>query len=197
MKLSDIASVKPGYPFRGKIEELKDSNVCVVQMKDVSPYGDINWSSCTPTALPGKKSPPSLGIGDILVAARGSHNYAVEIAEEGFPYNTELHAAPQFYVLKIKPPNVDPSFLTWQLNQAPCQRYLQKNAEGTLTKSIRRNILENTPIAVPEMAIQTAISNLARTIKQEQQVMIEILDKNQTLMDAIAGDLLNKAQRTA
>ena len=170
----------------------------VVQMRDVSPHGRINWSSCIQTSFPGRKFPNILSFGDILVAARGSHNYAVEIVEEDdFPYETEIVVAPQFYVLSPKDGAINTSFLTWQLNQAPCQRYFQQNAEGTLTKSIRRNVLENTPIVVPDMAIQTAIANLARTIKQEQQVMSEILDKNQTLMDAIAGDLLNKAQRTA
>ena len=198
MQLSEIARIYPGHPFRGKIEEFEDSGVLVVQMRDVSPQGRINWSSCIQTALPGRKSPKYLSVGDILVAARGSHNYAVEVVEEDdFPYETEIVVAPQFYVLSPKYGAINTSFLSWQLNQAHCQRYFQQNAEGTLTKSIRRNILESTPIAVPDMAIQTAIANLARAIRQEQQVMSEILDKNQTLMDAIGGDLLNKAQRTA
>jgi len=82
VQLSEIARIYPGHPFRGKIEEFEDSGVLVVQMRDVSPQGRINWSSCIQTALPGRKSPKYLSVGDILVAARGSHNYAVEVVEE-------------------------------------------------------------------------------------------------------------------
>jgi hypothetical protein len=79
VKLKQLASINAGYPFRGKIPEVAGSSVVVVQMKDASPADGIRWSSCLETRLTGKRQPDYLSPGDILVAARGNHNYAVSV----------------------------------------------------------------------------------------------------------------------
>lgn len=61
-----------------KIPEVPPA-VVAVQMKDVSLTEGIRWSDCFETELTGKREPDYLTTGDILVAARGSHNYAVQV----------------------------------------------------------------------------------------------------------------------
>ncbi|SDY75260.1 restriction endonuclease subunit S [Nitrosomonas sp. Nm33] len=190
VRLKQIATVSSGYPFRGKISEVADSNVVVVQMKDVSLQEGIHWASCLTTELTGKRAPGWLQPGDILVAARGSHNYAIPVDESLLRAGTEAVAAPHFFVVSIMHKTVLPQYLAWLLNQNPCQRYFEQNAEGTLTKSIRRSVLENAPVAVPPLAKQQAIINLANAIKQERQIMEQLLRNHEHLLNTIARDLL-------
>lgn len=79
MKLKQIATINAGYPFRGKLPEVPGSAVVAVQMKDVSLTEGIRWSDCLETELTGKRKPDYLTTGNILVAARGSNNYAVQV----------------------------------------------------------------------------------------------------------------------
>src|SRR5690625_6195254 len=77
--MNKLAKIIAGYPYRGKILEVPGSAVVAVQMKDVSLTEGIRWSGCLETELTGKREPDYLTTGDILVAARGSHNYAVQV----------------------------------------------------------------------------------------------------------------------
>lgn len=61
--------------------------------------------------------------------------------------------------------------MVWLLNQVPVQRYFEQNAEGTLTKSIRRSVLEETPVVVPPLVKQQAIIAMASTLGEEQRLI--------------------------
>lgn len=160
-------------------------------MKDISLNEGVNWLGCVRTALSGKREPDWLSSGDILVAARGSRNYAVLVDDGMTRLGLGAVAAPHFFVVCIKTPGVLPEYLVWLLNQTPCQRYLEQNAEGTLTKSIRRTVLEDTPVAVPPLAEQKAIVEFVKKITEEQRVISQLLANGERLMNAIAIDLLN------
>lgn len=197
MQLKQIATLNAGYPFRGKIPEVAGSNIVAVQMKDVSPTEGIHWNSCVTTQLSGKRNPGWLQPGDILVAARGNHNYTVEVDESLLQTGFQAVAAPHFFVVNLKYQDVLPDYLTWFLNQAPCQRYFEQNAEGSLAKSIRRSVLENVPIVVPPLSKQRAIIQLARTLTREQQLLEQLQRNGDRLMNAIANDLLNDKEVAA
>lgn len=192
MKLSEVSNVIVGHPFRGKIPEVKGSGVRAVQMRDISLFSGVDWSSCTETAITGKREPDWLLPGDLLFAARGSHNYAVLVDQ--IPQEIRAVAAPHFYLLRCKQPDLLPEYLAWFLNQKPSQRYFQREAEGSLTKSIRRKVLEHTPVAVPSLERQRGIIRLAETLKQEQQIIKQLISNGEIMMNAIANDLLAGSQ---
>ncbi|HEX4500708.1 MAG TPA: restriction endonuclease subunit S [Scandinavium sp.] len=185
--LKELANINAGYPFRGKVPEASAGEIVVVQMKDISPQGDIQWQSCIRTELENKREPDGLCPGDILVAARGNRNYAVLVDENG-PKSTAL-AAPHFYVARIKRQDVLPEFVVWWLNQGQSQRYFEQSAEGTLTKSIRRTVLEEVPVALPDLATQKSIVALARTIAKERQTAEQLIANGERILAAVASDL--------
>ncbi|HBO37786.1 MAG TPA: restriction endonuclease subunit S [Pasteurellaceae bacterium] len=189
MKLKQIATINAGYPFRGKIPEVISSAVVAVQMKDVSLTEGIYWSDCLETELDGKREHGYLTVGDILVAARGSRNYAVQIDQTLDSIGKQAVAAPHFFVIRLKSKDILPEFMAWLLNQAPTQRYFAQNAEGTLTKSIRRSILEDTPVVVPTIAKQQAIIAMANTLTKEQRLIQKLINNGERIMGAIARDL--------
>jgi len=191
VKLKQLASINAGYPFRGKIPEVAGSSVVVVQMKDASPADGIRWSSCLETRLTGKRQPDYLSPGDILVAARGNHNYAVSVDHTLVTTGKQAVAAPHFFVISLKTKDVLPEFMVWLFNQGPVQRYFEQNAEGTLTKSIRRSVLEDAPVVIPPLAKQRAILGMAKTLAEEQKLVQTLINNGERMMATIAKDLFN------
>jgi restriction endonuclease S subunit len=194
LKLINAVILSSGHPFRGKIPEKPGSGIYAVQMKDVSPEDGICWDSVIETELSGKKQPNWLASGDVLFVARGSYNYAVLIEEA----NKQAICAPHFYILRITTPSLIPAFLVWQLNQRPLQKYFDSAAEGSLTKSIRRSILEQTEITVPPLETQNKILGLHKAILQEKKLYTELIKNADKLMHTLASDLMaGKTLQTA
>lgn len=189
MKLKQIATINAGYPFRGKLPEVLGSAVVAVQMKDVSLTEGILWSDCLETELTGKREPDYLTTGNILVAARGNHNYAIQVDKLLATTGKQAVAAPHFFVVSLKKKDILPEFMVWLLNQVPVQRYFEQNAEGTLTKSIRRSVLEETPVVVPPLVKQQAIIAMASTLGEEQRLIKRLVNNGERMMGAIANDL--------
>lgn len=189
-QLKDITQINAGYPFRGKIPEVSHSAIVVVQMKDASVRDGIQWHECLRTELLGKKQPEWLSCSDILVAARGNHYYAVQVGE--VMAGVQAVAAPHFFVVRLTRYDIVlPEYLTWLLNQNPCQKYLEQNSEGSAGKSIRRSVLEQTPIAVPPIAKQKVIIEMVHALQHEQKIIEQLLVNGEQMMTAIATDLLN------
>lgn len=182
MRLADIATLTAGYPFRGAIPEVPGEGVQAVQMKNVSPDEGVDWAGLTETRLPGKRRPDWLRAGDVLFAARGNHNYAVAL--DNPPPHTVC--APHFFLIRLKRRDVLPEFLAWQLNRLPLQRYFAREAEGTLTKSLRRAVVEAAPVAVPDLAEQGRIVALQGAFSRQRQVQLALLANAEVAMDAIA-----------
>lgn len=169
---------------------MQDTNTFVIQMKDVTYARGISWDTCTQTEVAGKREPDWLVPGSILFVARGSHNYAVLVDDR--IAGRKVVAAPHFYLIKMDNKKVLPEFLVWWLNQAPCQRYFEQQAEGSVTKSIRRGLLEQAPLALPPLERQRIIVGLANKLRQEQQVINRIAANGEMMMHAIASDLLGE-----
>lgn len=188
VNLNQIATISAGHPFRGKIPEVDSGSLAVVQMRDTTPEAGVDWSMCLRTEPTSKKEPDWLQTGDILVAARGNQNYAVlvDISDAPFP----AVAAPHFYVVRLHSEALSPEFLAWQLNQPPCQHYFELHAEGSAAKSIRRQVLEETPIGIPSLARQAAIMNMAHSLREERHLMQRLQRNGEQMMHAIAASLL-------
>lgn len=191
MKLTDLVDISLGHPFRGKVNESPGSPVLAVQMKDASAKSGVDWSKCKPVALEGKKTPDWLKIGDILLATRGSSNYAV-LVDSAPPEGLSAVATPHFYVLRAKQASILPAYLHWWLNQRPCQRHFEVHAEGTHTKSIRRAVLEQVPLVVPSLKEQQVVTQLSASINRQNTLLKKQLANNLALQTVIAGDLLTK-----
>lgn len=192
MTLNQIATIKPGYPFRGKIATQQGGNAIVVQMRDVSIHSGINWQTCVPTQLTGKRQPDLLHRKDILFIARGNRNHAVLVGPTLENRSMPVVVTPHFYVISLHNSNIIPEFLVWYLNQQPCQTYFQQNAEGSNTKNIRRRLLEETPIILPPLVKQQNVVNIAHTHRQQQVVANQLLQNGQQLQTAIAMQLVKQ-----
>ncbi|WP_252177177.1 restriction endonuclease subunit S [Endozoicomonas sp. 4G] len=161
----------------------------VIQIRNLLPdTGGINWPALAHTELTGRKKPDWLTEGDILFVMRGQNNIAVCL------HNTpeQTVCSPHFFHLRVKKTDqLLPEFLAWQINQQPCQRYLQKGREGSVQSSVRRGVLEAMEISVPPMALQKKVMAMVEAAHQERQVLKRMIDNRERQLNQIANNILN------
>lgn len=191
--LASLVSIKAGYPMRGRIEQVKGTGVHAVRLKDVSLQGGIDWDACIETELKGRNTPQWLEPNDVLFAAHGSHNTATFIKDSFKDRSFKAVATPMFFVLRVlegaSRSKVLPEYLAWFINAAPSQRYFEKNAEGSRTKSVRRQVLEGLEIAMPAKEQQQKIIALAKNLNEQQTYLQQLVECNEKTLNAIAQDL--------
>lgn len=187
--LSDLADIHLGHPFRGTIAEHDHGDVNVIQVRDTDPSGEINPHSMIKTQLSTKKQPDWLQMGDLLFVAKGAKHYSVIVDH---PLDRTL-CSPHFFVVRVKPEFkavILPEFLCWQLNQRPSQRYFKASAEGSLYLSIRKQVLEEVPIKVLSLELQTQLVAMHRCSIKEQKVLQTLIENRQKQLKAIALQVL-------
>lgn len=190
LNIGSVVDVKPGYPFRGSIEESTEGNTLAVQMKDVDPEHGVNWSGVIRTSLVGRKHPEWLKAGDVLFVSKGARFYAVCLDE---PPSAAV-CSPHFFLLQVLPrAELLPAFLAWQINQPPFQRQLQQAAEGSSQLSIRRPVLEALTLSVPSLADQQRIVALADLARRERQTHHQLIHNREQQLQALAEGLAQAA----
>ena len=165
---------------------MEPGDVAVIQMRNLE--GDsIDWPSLIRVALPTKRSPGFLASGDVIFTTRGRRNFA--LALEDVPGPTVC--SPHFFVLQSREPDrLLPAFLAWQINQKPAQEYLQQAATGSHILNITRGAIESLPLALPPVAVQRAILELAGTAQRERDLFNALIDNRQQQINAIATRIL-------
>jgi len=185
-RLSEIAEIRAGHPFRGSVPEDVNGRVAVVQIKDVDWAGNINWEGLTKTRLEGRKEPDWIKNGDILFVARGTKIVAAYVDDlSGFCVCSQY-----FYLLRIKSEGALPEFVAWQINQQPAQNYLVKSAEGTAQVSVRRSMLEELSIVIPALEQQHTIISLAKSVLRERELLESLILNRERELRIIAKKLL-------
>jgi len=187
--LRDIADIVSGYPFRGSISESCASDIVVVQPKNVSSEYGIDYKNCLRTELPGKKSPDFLDSTDVIINARSEPFHSANVGNGFEIIKVKAVSAPYFFVIKLKVKDILPEYLSWYINQYPVQTYFQKNSEGSMHKSLRREILENCPIAYPELEKQSQIIALSENFKQQRVIYETLIQQSKLLEKQIAKNL--------
>jgi len=181
MKLKEMAEIHAGYPFRGRIQELKKGAIGVVQMRNINLGGGIAWGNLVRTEIKGRRQHDLLAADDILFAAKGTQNYAYHIQQ----VPDQCVASPHFYQIRvIDKQKILPEFLAWQINQRTAKAYFTKSAEGSTTLSIRRSVLEDLIIQVPPVETQAQAIRLYRCFVKERDLTNKLMENRQKQITA-------------
>lgn len=194
IRLSDIADIHAGYPFRGTIAHDKNASVQVVQPKDISDLGELHLENLVKTELKGKKLPMWLQHGDILFIAKGIRTYATYVPEE----IKDVICSPSLFQIRIQPSlrnSINPIFLAWQLNQKPIQQYFRQTAEGSAQTNIRKPVLANVELEVPVLEKQNIIAKLYEASIKENALLHKLINNRQQQLNAIATDLIKNSEQ--
>ena len=160
-----------GYSFRGKIKHVHNGGVRVIQLKDFeNNYTSIGGDSYLIDSDK-IKSKYYLELDDVLFIAKGTNNFAVVF--KGLD-DIPTIASSALFVLKVNKDLANPDFIAWYINQSKVQNYFKTNEAGTYNTSINKTTLEETPIALPSLEVQTKIATIAKLSNQEQSLSNKI-----------------------
>jgi len=187
VQLSHFAEVTTGHGFRRRITAQPGGGCYVIQMKDVTPALTIDWHSVTETAVQGRR-PNYLIKGDILVAGRGNHNYAVLIE----PIERPLVAAPYFFVVRNhRPDMVLPAYIAWLLNAGPAQAWFKQSALGAKSKHLRINTVKQAPVFSLPLHDQHRLLAIDSNLFALQQHYQHLMALDNTLRKHLATQLFS------
>ena len=174
-----------GYSFRGKIRQISNGEIRVIQLKDfINDYTAIG-NECYLISADKIKPKYHLENGDILFIAKGTNNYALVFNSID---NIPTIASSALFVIKVNKKVADPHYLAWYINQNPVQNYLKTNETGTYVTSINKATVEHIPIKLPSLDLQKQIARLAKLHIKEKQLTAKITNLKESL---ITNQLLN------
>lgn len=161
-----------GYSFRGKIKHLHNGDIRVIQLKDFKDNYTSISRDCYFIDSDKIKHKYHLELNDILFIAKGTNNYA--FVYKGID-DTPTIASSALFVLKINKDLANPDFVAWYMNQSKVQNYFKTNEAGTYHTSINKTTLEEAPIALPSLAVQSKIAKIANLHNQELALSTKII----------------------
>lgn len=168
-----------GYPFRSRLEHDAGGAVAVLQMKDISDQGTLDFAGAVRLNLPEAGARHQIKAGDLVFRSRGRTNSAALV--EAAPEPAVL-AAP---MLLIRPVDAAPAYLAWYINLPAVQASLAARAEGTSVRMISKAALEALEIPIPSLRQQELIVEVARLAESEQDLMQQIATKRKRVADAV------------
>ena len=183
--LAEVADIAAGHPLRSGVDEFPAGDTGVIQMRNVDPEAGVDWASVSRIELPPARRIEFLTAGELIFSTRGARTYAVALEAAPFP----AVCSPHFFVLRVRGAELDPRFLAWQINQAPAQEYLQREATGSHILNIRREVVERLEIVIPSRARQAAIVALADDAAREKRLLSALIENRQQQMNALAAGL--------
>jgi restriction endonuclease S subunit len=176
--LGEIAKIRAGFPFRGRVEPDVAGHHRVVQIKDVSDDGHVSFNGLLRTEVEGIKGEHFVRAGDVLFISRGTRRQAAAVnIDPG-----DVIASGQFFIIG-RSPEVMPEFLAWYINRRPAQEYLTENAAGSNVQIITRPVLERLPIELPPLETQRRIVDVYKLSLEEQRLLTAIAERRARLVE--------------
>ncbi|WP_038249116.1 restriction endonuclease subunit S [Ghiorsea bivora] len=195
VKLIDIATVYTGEPIRNKISPNEHGDVKIVQMKDISDDGELDWNGVIRMQFTNREKRQGktkyLQNNDVLFKARGKHNYAADVQQ----CSEDTIISPHLFLIRPHDTNkIISGFLAWQINQLTAQQYFHTEAEGSRTIGIRKPVLENLEIKLPHMDKQKQVLTAYKLWLEQKKVLQTMTAQHEVYKDAIARHFLDDAK---
>lgn len=187
VKLTEIAVIRTGYPFRAKVERDPKGTIAVIQMKDIDAYNRLDLSDVYKVRIKDLNQQYLLQRNDILFRSRGVSNTAALVTEA---MKSSLASAP-LMVIRIKSRKVEPAYVAWYLNHPYGQHQISRLSEGTSLLMVNKLALEQLEIDLPPLDTQTTIAEIAALDQREQQIMDQLTQKRRAYIGAV---LMQQAQ---
>lgn len=180
-----MGEVRAGYQFRGKVTAREDSNVSVIQIKDVDEHYFIHTSRLLKVRVD-RPEGYLVQENDILFLSRGSRHYAAVLTTAVM--NTI--ATGYFFILRPKTSVIEPRFLAWSINQPDFQEALRPFIRGTNIPIVSKTDFQGMIINVPPLLVQNRIMEIQTLLGREKQLSAAIQAKRQQLAQAISHQLI-------
>lgn len=188
--IRNIAEVRTGYTFRKASSPVSTGGLFGLQIGNIKESDIVDLSKLDAIEWQGKEAPPILKPGDVVLAAKGSHNKAAI-----FP-DTQAPVVPsnQFLILSMKAEApISAEFLCWYLNFHTTQSRLAEFQTGTKILSLSKKVFLEFEIALPAKAIQKKILGLSRLWQEERRATEALLENRKSMLNGVFKALLSGA----
>lgn len=180
IQINDIAEVRMGYHFRGRVQEEPGGNALVLQIRDVDEAGRFDPEMLIRTEIPNLEN-HSLSHGDVVFLARGARRYAFLFDESRYD---NIVPAGYFMVLRPKSESVRAGYLVWAINQDPFQARINAVSSGTAVPQITKGNLTELSIDVPDVETQECIVAVTNLMQRELTIIQKIRERRAALLRA-------------
>jgi restriction endonuclease S subunit len=183
-----IAEIQMGYSFREGLEFSSRGNLSVIQMKDLTDDNRVDCRGLSRVNLDKIPEQHFVRKGDLVFRSRGL--YASTAILDESPGDAVI-AAPLYRIRIAKPEKVIPEYVNWYFTRSESLRYFQKNAEGTHSKKLNKQVLENMTIKLPDLKTQRKIVELFSMYGKEKELLTVLIKKREKLISKILDDSLS------
>lgn len=180
-RLTEVAQIHSGYPFRRAIEPEPDGKFAVIQMRDLNGYTKVNYENLALVNGIEPKPHHLIQQNDILLIAKGVHNFAAHIDKTVH----QTVAAANFLVIRNNSHEILPAYLAWFVNQEPAQTFLRDRAKGSYIPSISKGALSELSVPVPPLAVQKKIVRTHQLLELEGELISKIQSKRAKMIESL------------
>lgn len=191
MKLADVVHILPGMPFRSRIETETGGTFAIVQARDLSPEGVVQFENAARLAALPAKPKTYLKVGDIVFQPRGTRFSAAKV---DYTETSAIAAAPLF-TLRCDASRISPDFLLAVLRSSTTQAMLRQSAVGTYVPQIPRQAIESLHIELPDLPDQIRLADLAHLERRESELMERLREVRERLFDLAVGEAAKKSRK--
>ena len=181
-QLGELAEIRTGYPFRGRIERVESGGCRLVQMGDVrAATGEVSIELAHVVAPPNWQK-HVLQPGNVLFVGRGMRNDAATFVGE----TGNVIAAPHLFVLRARSERlVLPGYLTWFLNLPETQERIRSFRSGSAVPFVPMEAFSRLELPVPSIEIQNHVVGIQRLCRQEKHLLAQIRERRRALIDGL------------
>jgi len=192
IKVSNVAEIINGYAFREAIETVKNSDVFVLQAKDVIQGENItDIEKLTSVTFSGVRSASFLKKNDIVMVSRGTG--AGSFRSAIFNSDGNVIASSSLLIVRVKNKDVLPEYVSLYLNSSEGQNKILETVVGSYIQAIsRRKFIEEIEIPIPSIEKQKSLINLNQNIKQQEKIYDRKKQLKQQILSATINNLTKK-----
>lgn len=179
-KVSEIAEVFSGVYLQAS----PYGEVAYLQIKDL--LSESSEKTASKVTLSPKNERYLLAKGDLLFAGKGT-TYLCKVFDLDIP----AIASTTLYIIRLTSKDILPYYLCWYLNQPSVMAVMKAQQVGTGTPLIRKQVVEDFEIPVPEIDTQRQIVELAKLQTKEKELYQALAEKREQLTNQLIMNKLN------
>jgi hypothetical protein len=183
--IKDIAHVRPGYQFRGRVEPDPEGKVAFIQIKDFDKKHRLRLDDIVTIDFRRPIEPFQARPGDVLFLSRGHRLFATALDDTP----EDAIVTGYFFILRPRRDVVLPEYLAWSINQPDFQARLAPLVKGSHMPQVSRADFEQLEIALPPLETQRRVVRLQALWEHEQDLVARIQQTREQLIRAVSVGL--------
>ena len=192
LRIRDLAQIRAGYQSRKGVKSTPTGSHALLQIRDFNEERTrIDLGGITRISPGPINDEQILRDGDVLFLAKGAKNFSF------VPKDLPKPALAASYFFILRPGRaIDPAYLAWFLNLDSTRQTLSRYVgHGTHMPVVRREVLENLQVSLPDIDTQRMIVDVTALADKQLRLLADLAHKKQLL--ATAACVLGANQSTS